>query len=198
MSETLARILFLAVWLPFAAMRIHYHRRAGAKPKGFVTPEEGKLFAAMRWFLAMPYMLCLLLWMIYPAPLRWANFTLPPAARWVGAALFALGALLVFWTNYNLGPNFSGTLILRDGHELVERGPYRWVRHPMYTSFLVMGAGMLLLTANWLVGAGLLVFTPLLMLIRTPREERMLLARFGGDYRAYMARTGRYLPRLRA
>jgi protein-S-isoprenylcysteine O-methyltransferase Ste14 len=67
----------------------------------------------------------------------------------------------------------------------------------MYTAFLVMGAGMLLLSANWLVGGGPLLFLPLLMLVRTPREESMLLARFGDDYRAYMARTGRYLPRLR-
>jgi protein-S-isoprenylcysteine O-methyltransferase Ste14 len=197
MTEDLARLLFVAIWLPFAAMRIHYHRGAGAKPAGFTTPEEGKLFGAFRWLVAMPWMLCLLLWIVYPAPLRWASFALPSGLRWLGAALFSLGALLVFWTNFNLGPNFSSTLILRDGHELIERGPYRWVRHPMYTAFLVMGAGMLLLSANWIVGGGPLLFLPLLMLVRTPREERMLLARFGDDYRAYMARTGRYLPRLR-
>jgi protein-S-isoprenylcysteine O-methyltransferase Ste14 len=143
-------------------------------------------------------MLSLLLWMIYPEPLRFAAFELPAGWRWVGAALFGTGGLLVYWTHRNLGANFSSTLILRDGHELIERGPYRWVRHPMYTSFLVMSAGMLLLSANWVVGGGPLSFLPLLMLVRTPREERMLLACFGDDYRAYMARTGRYLPRLRA
>jgi protein-S-isoprenylcysteine O-methyltransferase Ste14 len=68
----------------------------------------------------------------------------------------------------------------------------------MYTAFVIMSIGMLLLSANWVIGGGPLLFLPLLMLVRTPREERMLLARFGDDYRAYMARTGRYLPRLRA
>jgi protein-S-isoprenylcysteine O-methyltransferase Ste14 len=197
MTEGFARLLFVAIWLPFAAMRIHYHRGAGAKPRGLGTREEGKLFAAVRWLVAMPWMSCMLLWMIYPAPLRWASFTLPAELRWLGAGLFAGGALLVYWTNHSLGANFSSTLILRDGHELIDRGPYRWVRHPMYTSFLVMGIGMLLLSANWVVGGGLVIFIPLLMLVRTPREERMLLGRFGDDYRAYMARTGRYLPRLR-
>ena len=54
MSEQLARLLFIAIWLPFAAMRIHYHRGAGAKPKGMTTPDEGRLFGLMRWFLALP------------------------------------------------------------------------------------------------------------------------------------------------
>ena len=197
MSETLARLLFAVIWVPFAVMRIHYHRGAGAKPKGLSTPDEGKLFGWLRWCVALPWMLCLLVWVIYPAPLRWASFDLPPSWRWVGAGLFAIGGLLVFWTNRSLGPNFSSTLILRDGHELIERGPYRWIRHPMYTAFMVMAVGMLLLSANWVVGAGLLVFLPLLMLVRTPREERMLLERFGDEYRSYMARTGRYLPRVR-
>ena len=194
----MARLIFAAIWVPFAAMRIHYHRGAGAKPKGLTTPDEGKLFGWIRWCLALPWMLCLLLWMVYPAPLRWAGFALPGALRWLGAALVAAGALLVFWTNRSLGPNFSSTLILRDGHQLIERGPYRYVRHPMYTSFVIMVTGMLLLSANWIVGAAPLVFLALLMAVRTPREERMLLGRFGDEYRRYMARTGRYLPRFRA
>ena len=199
MSETLARLLFAAIWLPFAAMRIHYHRGAGAKPKGMNTPEEGRLFGLMR-CVPRPSSRCSACWCGWSIHLHSDSppSTLPAGWRWAGAVLFATGALLVFWTNRNLGPNFSSTLILRDGHELIERGPYRWVRHPMYTAFVIMSTGMLLLSANWLIGGGPLLFLPVLMLVRTPREERMLLARFGDDYRAYMARTGRYLPRLRA
>jgi protein-S-isoprenylcysteine O-methyltransferase Ste14 len=198
MTDDLARLLFAAVWLPFAAVRIHYHRAAGAKPKGLTTPDEGKLFGWMRWCVALPWMLCLLLWLAYPPAMGWAALALPAGARWLGALLFATGAALVAWTNYHLGPNFSSTLILRDGHELIQNGPYRRVRHPMYTAFLVMLAGMLLLSANWFVGGGGLAFVLLLMAVRTPREERMLIRRFGDDYRSYMGRTGRYLPRLRA
>lgn len=197
MSETMARLLFVAVWVPFAAMRIHYHRAAGAKPAGLTTADEGKVFGFMRWFLALPWMLTLLVWAVWPAPLRWAAFELPGGLRWLGAALFAGGALLVLWMNYHLGPNFSSTLILRDGHELIQHGPYRHVRHPMYTSFLVMLVGLLLLSANWIIGGPAIGFVLVLMAVRTPREERMLQGRFGDEYRRYMARTGRYLPRLR-
>jgi protein-S-isoprenylcysteine O-methyltransferase Ste14 len=198
MTETMARLLFAAIWVPFAAMRIHYHRGAGAKPKGLTTPDEGKLFGWIRWGLALPWMLSLLVWLLWPAPLRWAGFELPAALRWLGAALLAAGALLVYWMNHSLGPNFSSTLILRDGHQLIQHGPYRHVRHPMYTSFLVMLVGLLLLSANWIVGGAAIAFVLLLMAVRTPREERMLLGRFGDEYRRYMERTGRYLPRLRS
>lgn len=198
MSETTARLLFIAIWLPFAAVRIHYHRAAGAKPAGLTTPDEGRLFGWIRWCLALPWMLSLLVWVVYPQALRWAALDLPGGMRWLGAALFAAGALLVAWINYHLGPNFSSTLILRDGHQLIQHGPYRRVRHPMYTAFLVMLVGMLLLTSNWFLGGGGLGFVLLLMAVRTPREERMLLRHFGDEYRTYMARTGRYLPRLRA
>ena len=89
MSETTARLLFIAIWLPFAAMRIHYHRGAGAKPKGLSTPDEGRLFGLLRWFLA-PALDAL------PAGLdglsgsmRFADFALPAGWRWAGAVLFA-------------------------------------------------------------------------------------------------------------
>jgi protein-S-isoprenylcysteine O-methyltransferase Ste14 len=67
----------------------------------------------------------------------------------------------------------------------------------MYTSFLIMLIGFLLLSANWLVGGAGIAFVLLLMAVRTPREERMLLGRFGDEYRRYLERTGRYLPPLR-
>jgi protein-S-isoprenylcysteine O-methyltransferase Ste14 len=198
MNDDVARLLFAAIWVPFAAVRIHYHRSAGAKPKGPTTPDEGVLFGWLRWCLALPWMLSIVLWLVHPPAMRWAAIDLPGAARWVGAFLFAAGAALVAWINYHLGPNFSSTLILRDGHQLIQHGPYRRVRHPMYTAFLVMLVGMLLLSANWLIGGGGIAFVLALMAVRTPREERMLIGRFGDEYRSYMARTGRYLPRLRA
>jgi protein-S-isoprenylcysteine O-methyltransferase Ste14 len=198
MNDNLARLLFAAIWLPFAAIRIHYHRGAGAKPERLTTPDEGRLFGWIRWCLALPWMLSILLWLAYPPAMRWAALELPAGLRWSGALLFAAGAALVAWTNYHLGPNFSSALILRDGHELIQHGPYRRVRHPMYSAFLVMLAGMLLLSGNWFIGGGGIAFVLLLMAVRTPREERMLIGRFGDEYRVYMARTGRYLPRLRA
>ena len=85
---------------------------------------------------------------------------------------------------------------MRDEHELVTGGVYRHVRHPMYTSEWLWSTAQALLLRNWIAGpAGAASFLPLYVL-RTPREERMMLEQFGEEYRAYMTRTGRVFPRL--
>jgi protein-S-isoprenylcysteine O-methyltransferase Ste14 len=129
-----------------------------------------------------------------------ANYRLSPRgerrAAGLGTALLAL-ALLLFWRSHaDLGRNWSPSLQLREEHELVTRGVYRRVRHPMYASQWLWSAAQALLLRNWIAGpAGAALFLPL-YLLRVPREERMMLERFGETYRAYMKRTGRVVPRL--
>jgi protein-S-isoprenylcysteine O-methyltransferase Ste14 len=130
-----------------------------------------------------------------------ANYRLPPEAEksagGVGATFMTL-AVWLFWRSHaDLGRNWSPSLELREGHELVTEGVYRYVRHPMYASEWLWGVAQALLLQNWVAGlAGLALFTPLYVL-RVPREERMMLDRFGAEYHAYMNRTGRVVPQLR-
>jgi protein-S-isoprenylcysteine O-methyltransferase Ste14 len=115
----------------------------------------------------------------------------------LGATIMA-GALWLFWRSHaDLGRNWSPSLQLREEHELVSGGVYRYIRHPMYASQWLWVIGQVLVLQNWIAGwAGLATtFVPLYAL-RVPREERMMLDRFGGEYRAYMHRTGRVIPRL--
>ena len=112
----------------------------------------------------------------------------------LGAALFFAAVWLFRRTHKELGKNWSITLEIRDKHKLISGGPYSLVRHPMYTSFLMMAVGQALLLANWFVGlAGLAGFAALFFL-RVDREERMMLDTFGTDYRDYMDRTKRIIP----
>lgn len=127
---------------------------------------------------------------------RAANY---PARPWVlvlGAVIF-LFALWVFRrTHKELGRNWSITLEIRDKHELISGGPYAFVRHPMYTSFMLMGLGQALLLSNWVAGlAGLFGFA-VLFFLRVDKEERMMLEIFGPQYRDYMQRTKRLVPYL--
>jgi protein-S-isoprenylcysteine O-methyltransferase Ste14 len=129
-----------------------------------------------------------------------ADYRLPPEAQrslgGVGASLMTLSIWLFWRSHADLGRNWSPSLELREGHELVTEGVYRHVRHPMYASEWLWGIAQALLLQDWVAGwAGLVVFTPLYGL-RVPREERMMLDRFGEEYRAYMNRTGRVVPRL--
>ena len=103
--------------------------------------------------------------------------------------------VLVFWILRALGRNFSTSLAVSE--TLVTDGPYRFVRHPMYAAFLLLWTLFALIAANWFVGAAGIAAFVIVLVVRTPKEERLLLGLFGDEYRAYMHRTGRIVPRLR-
>ncbi len=129
---------------------------------------------------------------------RWldfANYSLPAWMGWAGVFLLAC-ALLVFWRGHaDLKTNWSPTLEIRQDHTLVTGGIYRTIRHPMYASQWLWCLAQILLLQNWLAGpAGLIFFIPFYFL-RVQAEERMMLDRFGDQYREYMQKTGGVLPK---
>ena len=134
-------------------------------------------------------------YMINPVWMSWSSMPLPAWLRWSGAALAPLGAGLLVWTFRALGPNLTDTVVTRQSHTLVTRGPYRFVRHPFYDSAAVLVLATSMMMANWFVLlVGALVF--LLLAVRSHTEEEKLLTRFGDSYRAYRSQTGRFLPKL--
>jgi protein-S-isoprenylcysteine O-methyltransferase Ste14 len=114
----------------------------------------------------------------------------------LGALLYAAAMWVFRRTHKALGRHWSITLEIREKHELVSRGPYAFVRHPMYTSFLLMGLGQAFLLSNWVAGLAGLVGFAVLFFLRVDKEERMMLEIFGPEYRAYMDRTKRLIPYL--
>lgn len=127
-----------------------------------------------------------------------ARFSLefPGWLRWTGAALGVVCIPLFFWILRSLGTNITPTVATRKDHTLITHGPYRWVRHPLYTVGMLFWTGISLTTANWLIG-GTIILGTLFLVIRTPIEEEKLIEKFGDEYREYMKRTGRFFPRLR-
>ena len=128
--------------------------------------------------------------------LDFANYALPGWCGWVGTAAF-VGAIFMLWRSHaDLGRNWSATLRITGQHSLVTSGVYRRIRHPMYTAHLLWAIAQGLLLSNWLAGWALLVLSVPLYLIRIPKEEQMMLEHFGEEYRSYMSRTGRLIPRM--
>lgn len=113
-----------------------------------------------------------------------------------GAIIFCLAMWVFRRTHKQLGRNWSITLEIRQQHELISAGPYAFVRHPMYTSFLLMGLAQAFLLANWVAGLAGLVGFAVLFFLRVDKEERMMLDVFGDQYRAYMDKTKRIIPYL--
>lgn len=199
-SELTYRILLGVMYLGlFAVLRVYYHVKGGIhREKKLVSDDEGKTIVILRAIFAPLAMLIILSYIFFPRAIAWAAIPLPDLVRWLGVGMVALSIPLTAWVQWALGANFSGTLRIRDDHTLVTHGPYRWVRHPMYTIFFfALIPGMALLTSNGLFflfeAAGVLI----VMIMRTPREEAMMIDRFGQEYRLYMKQTGRYWPRLR-
>ena len=125
-----------------------------------------------------------------------ANYTLPAWAGWLGIVLTA-GSLFVFWRAHaDLGVNWSPSLEIREKHELITRGIYGVIRHPMYASQWLLSLATPLLLQNWIAGfLNLLVFIPF-YLLRVKAEEQMMLDSFGEQYREYLKNTGGVLPKM--
>jgi protein-S-isoprenylcysteine O-methyltransferase Ste14 len=136
-----------------------------------------------------------LLYLIAPQTIAWATLPLPLWVRWAGILLGAVSLAGLLWVHTALGKNWSAWLELKEGQTLVTHGPYRRVRHPMYTALYGLYIGWTLLTANWLLGAAWIVTFTLLTATRIRHEEAMMIERFGEVYREYMKKTGRFLPK---
>lgn len=147
--------------------------------------------------LSIGWLAAVVIYAAFPRLVEPFRAAIPDSLRW-GAIPVALAGLgLLYWADRCLGANLSVSLAIRDQHTLITHGPYRWVRHPIYTATLIYSAALSLITANYVLTA--MIFLPMAVLIgtRLPREERMMLDHFGDQYRAYMRRTGRLIPRLR-
>lgn len=127
--------------------------------------------------------------------LSFADYQLPYWMEWAGVMLLVT-SLWLFWRSHaDLGRNWSPTLELRKGHQLITSGVYKYIRHPMYASFGLWGVAQVLLLHNWIAGGSSLVLFGLLYFLRVPYEEQMMLDQFGEAYQSYMNRTGRLIPR---
>jgi protein-S-isoprenylcysteine O-methyltransferase Ste14 len=128
--------------------------------------------------------------------LDFANYTLPAWASWLGVLILAAG-LFIFWRAHaDLGLNWSPTLEIREKHELITRGIYGVIRHPMYASQWLVAIAQPLLLHNWIAGfLNLLAFIPFYF-IRVKAEEQMMLDSFGAQYQEYVKKTGGVLPKL--
>ncbi len=171
-----------------------YHaRRTGAV---IARRSEGGFFLALRMVVALSFLGLVLGHAFLPQRMAWATIVLSPWARWAGVILGVVSVFNVRWVLRSLGRSVSETVLTREHQKLVTHGPYRWVRHPLYTTGLLLMLALSLIGASWallLLGLISLLFIRLLVI---PLEEQALIARFGDSYRNYMTTTGCLLPRI--
>lgn len=192
MNPWFAKTVIILAAVAMIVIRAPHGRRSGAVP--VVTSRRGPL----------ELMLLTIAWIAFFVPLVWiatpvlafADYPLQPVPFVIGSLCLVLGLWLFHRSHADLGTNWSITLELRDRHQLVTQGVYRWSQHPMYLALLIYSLGQALALPNWLAGPSYGIAMLLLIALRLRPEERMLREKFGKDYEAYMATTRRLIPGL--
>jgi protein-S-isoprenylcysteine O-methyltransferase Ste14 len=153
------------------------------------------MLVAGRLGVTLPLAAAILAFVINPDWMAWSAMGIPTWLRWAGVFLGAASIPGVYWILTALGTNVSETVLVKPKHELVTTGPYRWVRHPLYTVGLTLLLALALVAANLVLLLFVAVVAVLIRFVVIPREEAVLVGRFGSRYRRYMSRAGRLLPR---
>ena len=193
-DETFRLILIAGAVIVFP-IAIYHRLNAHATGERLDRRKEGAFILFTLRPIGIGVMIGLFTYLVNPTLMAWSSMRLPVWLRWVGVGLAVLGGALIVWAFRNLGKNLTDTVVTRRDHTLVTTGPYRWVRHPFYVAVALTTTGNALAAANWfLLAGGVLVVA--LLAVRTRIEEEQLAERFDGAYRAYVDRTGRFLPRI--
>jgi len=132
---------------------------------------------------------------VFSTWLDFADYSLPGWLSWIGVVLFAAAAVLLWLTHHAMGRNWTPTLGFREDHALVTDGIFKYIRHPMYAAHLLWALAQPLILTNWIAGFCFIIPQILMYWLRVGSEEQMMLEHFGEEYRSYMTKTGRLLPK---
>lgn len=184
----LYRYIFSIMWLSWAV----YWWVSSRHVKSSVRRES----AASRLAHVGPLMLAAILLAMPNLPIRFLGERFLPLATWpfaVGAALTAAGLLFTVWARRHIGANWSATVTIKEGHELIVSGPYALVRHPIYTGLLLAFVGSAMAIGEWR-GILAVVLASLALWRKLRLEERWMRQEFGEAYQTYCRRVRALIP----
>jgi protein-S-isoprenylcysteine O-methyltransferase Ste14 len=196
MNETIFRILAALILFTGASTSIYFRMKAdrdsGEKlsrnADGMPMMLVIRIFGLVLWLSPIVYL-------INPQWMTWSKVGLPEWARWFGFGLGVIVVGLIYWLFASIGSGITPVSATRKEHKLVTHGIYRWVRHPLYIVGSSLYVSFGLMADNWFIIL-LAVLAFIAMAVRTPKEEANLIEKFGDEYREYMKRTGRFLPKF--
>ena len=191
------RWIATAVLLSSIALSTYYRRKARAGGDVIERKREGGAMMIGRALIALPLFGSALAYLANPRWLAWSAIAVPAWVRWAGAAIGSASVPMTLWVLKTIGHNISETVFTKETHELVTTGPYRWVRHPLYTTSTAIFLSIGLMATSWFITLFAIIAIVAVRLVVIPSEEVELTAKFGDAYREYTRGTGRLLPRLR-
>jgi len=196
-EQQIFRLIFSAVFLLTFLISIYFRRQARRTGGVIHRAEEGRPIMVLRVLFAAPLYLSMLAYMINPNWMSWATWPLPSWMRWLATLIGAAMLPMIYWQMRAIGRNISETFLTKENHMLVTHGPYRWIRHPLYTVSTIILVALSIIAANGFMLAMAVLSIFIIAFAIIPKEEAQLLLKFGEAYREYQQRTGKLLPRLR-
>ncbi len=175
--------LIISFWVVFVA----YWILSGVRVKKIARPDVAGV-----WVRYAGVIVVILLIVFLPT-----SFTIPfgahtTVAMTIGTILCAAGIAFAIWARWHLGKNWSPIPSAQEGHELVTSGPYRFVRHPIYTGVIMALLGSSLATSvGWFI---IFLFMGSMFVWRIDREEKFMMQLFPGEYPEYKKRTKKLIP----
>jgi protein-S-isoprenylcysteine O-methyltransferase Ste14 len=194
--ETIFRVIVPCLLIAFAVHRGYYVKTHGKPEEATLKKREEGFLSRVAGILGMIGFLSVIVYAIHPGWLSFASLPLSATLRWAGVGIALLGFALLQWAQATLGKSWSDTPRMMKEQTLVTEGPYQSIRHPIYTAFLLILGSTLFISSNWLIGVCMIGMTSLEIFSRLRYEEALMTEYFGEQYRAYMEKTGRLLPRL--
>src|SRR5215216_7775278 len=194
--ELIFRIILPTLIVLFVAHRGYYVARHSKPAKDTLKKREEGIASRFAGFLSVLGFVAVIAYTANPNWLAWANLSLPVWVRWTGVGIALLGFVLLQWAQNTLGRNWSDLPRMMKEQSLITSGPYQFVRHPIYTAFILILGSSLLISSNWLIGLAWIGMTVLEVVSRIRFEESLMLEYFGDQYRDYMKKTGQLLPGL--
>jgi protein-S-isoprenylcysteine O-methyltransferase Ste14 len=181
---------FPVVWIVFL---VYWQiKAADAKTTQRLEPAGSRIFRVFIFLIAMALLL------IPRIPLPWLYAQLWPQGYWpfwLGAAITVAGLLFAVWARVHLGRNWSRSVTIKEGHELITTGPYGVVRHPIYTGILTgfLGTAIAISQVRGFIVVVLIFFV---FWLKLRMEEQWMRSQFGETYAAYARQTAALVPYL--
>ncbi len=204
-NELLFRIIFIILWLIFITNLtwIRYTTRKTTDTSSTIQAirHESRLHIIALAMFGPFWFGGIILYMIFPGLIAFLSIPLPDWFRAIMIGVAIPSIPFTIWGYRTIGKNWvhafeSSTFLQMKTQTLVTNGPYRYVRNPIYLGSFLYILSLALIAANWLI---LLPTVPLIILVysQMKNEEAMLIDKFGNEYREYMKRTPRLIPRVK-
>jgi protein-S-isoprenylcysteine O-methyltransferase Ste14 len=173
-------------------------KKSGVKilPDNMAKKNEGKITFYTRIVAGVIFMAFLVLYSIYPSFMSVLHLNFPISLRWSGTAPAFIGIGLWIYAQSTLGNYWSPQLQIQKEHKIITIGLYKLIRHPIYAAMFIWVVGLALFTAN-IIFVFLAIFTIIWLILRVPKEEKMMVEQFGDEYVQYIKKTGKFFPKFK-